>query len=86
MGTGTIENNMTRFHTLVKNLILFYYEGFREMPDWGKKVWLVILIKLFIIFFVLKIFFFQGPSVSNTGGNSEKSTYYRNQILNEDKK
>ncbi len=86
MGTGTIENNMTRFHTLVKNLILFYYEGFREMPDWGKKVWLVILIKLFIIFFVLKIFFFQGPAVSNTGGNSEKSTYYRNQILNEDKK
>jgi hypothetical protein len=35
----------------------FYLEGFRSMTL-GKTLWLIILIKLFIMFFVLKIFFF----------------------------
>ena len=34
-----------------------YYEGFRNMRL-GKTLWLVILVKLFIIFVVLKLFFF----------------------------
>ena len=34
-----------------------YYDGFRSMT-FGKTLWLVILIKLFIMFFVLKLFFF----------------------------
>ena len=34
-----------------------YYEGFRSMTL-GKVLWTVILIKLFIIFAVLKLFFF----------------------------
>ena len=34
-----------------------YYDGFRSMTL-GKVLWTVILIKLFIIFVVLKIFFF----------------------------
>lgn len=34
-----------------------YYEGFRDMTL-GKTLWLIIFIKLFIMFFVLKLFFF----------------------------
>ena len=34
-----------------------YYDGFRSMTL-GKTLWLVILVKLFIMFFVLKLFFF----------------------------
>ena len=34
-----------------------YYDGFRSMTL-GKVLWTVILIKLFIIFVVLKVFFF----------------------------
>jgi uncharacterized membrane protein len=65
-----------------RNLFLFYYEGFRNMSGWGKKVWLVILIKLFIIFVVLRLFFF--PDLLKTGfrSDAERSTYVRNQILN----
>ena len=36
----------------------FYNEGFRNMT-WGRQLWLLILIKLFILFVVLRIFFFQ---------------------------
>ena len=35
----------------------FYLEGFREMKL-GKTLWLIILVKLFILFFILKLFFF----------------------------
>jgi len=34
-----------------------YYDGFRHMRL-GKTLWAIILIKLFIIFVVLKLFFF----------------------------
>ena len=34
-----------------------YYDGFRGMTL-GKTLWGIILIKLFIMFFVLKLFFF----------------------------
>ena len=34
-----------------------YYDGFRSMTL-GKTLWTVILVKLFIMFVVLKIFFF----------------------------
>ena len=34
-----------------------YYDGFRSMRL-GKTLWAIILIKLFVIFFVLKLFFF----------------------------
>ena len=46
-----------------------YYDGFRSMTL-GKTLWLVIAIKLFIIFVVLKIFFF--PNFLST--HTEKGT------------
>lgn len=35
----------------------FYLQGFREMKL-GKTLWFIILVKLFIMFFILKLFFF----------------------------
>lgn len=35
----------------------FYLDGFREMKL-GKTLWLIILVKLFIMFFILRLFFF----------------------------
>ena len=41
----------------------FYYDGFREMTL-GRTLWAIILIKLFILFVVLRLLFF--PDVSAT--------------------
>ena len=41
----------------IKSVIRFYADGFRNMR-WGKTLWIVILVKLFIIFAILKVFFF----------------------------
>ncbi len=47
---------MSKEHFLRK-AFYFYYDGFRSMTL-GKTLWAIILIKLFIIFVVLKLFFF----------------------------
>jgi hypothetical protein len=41
----------------VQNIWYLYYDGFRSMTL-GRTLWAVIFIKLFIIFVVLKLFFF----------------------------
>jgi hypothetical protein len=50
----TTSMNKTGFIYRVFDL---YYDGFKHMRL-GKTLWLIILIKLFIIFVILKIFFF----------------------------
>jgi hypothetical protein len=42
---------------VVLNIFQFYYQGFKSMTI-GKKLWAIILIKLVIIFLILKVFFF----------------------------
>lgn len=43
---------------VLKRIWLFYYEGFKSMTL-GKTLWMIIIIKLFIMFFILKLFFFK---------------------------
>ena len=42
------------------SILRFYIDGFREMKL-GRTLWLIILAKLFIMFAVLKVFFFSYP-------------------------
>lgn len=42
----------------IRHIWHFYRTGFREMT-WGRTLWVLILIKLFIIFIILRLFFFQ---------------------------
>ena len=65
---------------LLKNIYTFYYDGFRNMVL-GKKLWKIIFIKLFIMFAVLKLFFF--PNYLNTQfqTNKEKGDYVLEQII-----
>lgn len=44
---------------IFKRIWNFYYEGFKNMTTLGKTLWIIITIKLFIMFFVLKLFFFK---------------------------
>lgn len=41
----------------VINIWHFYRDGFRAMT-WGRVLWVIILLKLFVLFGVLKLFFF----------------------------
>lgn len=56
-----------------------YYDGFRNMTT-GRTLWLVILIKLFIIFVILKIFFFPNI-ISKNAPKGHEAEYVAGQLL-----
>ena len=64
---------------LLSRIFHLYYDGFRTMTL-GKTLWAVILIKLAIIFLVLKLFFF--PDFINTNANNgDKAGFVSKEIL-----
>ena len=48
----------------------------------GKKLWAIILIKLFIMFVILRLFFFQDFLGSRFDSDQDKSDYVINEITN----
>lgn len=66
---------------MIKHIIRiweFYRDGFRSMTL-GRTLWALILIKLFIMFFILKLFFF--PSVLKGKTNEEKQEYVGSELI-----
>jgi len=68
------------FHNISK-IIQFYSQGFKSMTV-GKTLWKVIIIKLAVMFLVLKIFFFQGYLDNKFDNDVQKSDYVIDQITN----
>lgn len=58
---------------IFKRVYDFYRDGFRNM-EVGKTLWLIILIKLAIIFLILRVFFFR-PELSRYNTDSEKAEH-----------
>ncbi|HRF85381.1 MAG TPA: DUF4492 domain-containing protein [Alloprevotella sp.] len=50
----------------------FYRDGFRSMT-WGRTLWLLVLLKLFVIFFVLRLFFFR-PALAGLSVEQKQDT------------
>jgi hypothetical protein len=61
-------------------LFRFYYDGFRTMSWWGRRVWLIIILKLCILFLVLKLFFFPDFLKTNFSSDDERSDYVIEQL------
>ncbi len=66
---------------LLKKFFLFYYDGFKSMTV-GKRLWTIIIIKLFIMFAILKIFFFEDFLDSRFKNDEEKADYVIEQLTN----
>jgi hypothetical protein len=60
---------------LVKRIIKFYIDGFRNLDKVGIKLWIIIGIKLFIMFAILKLFFFPDFLNSRFDTDEQKSEY-----------
>lgn len=67
---------------MAKNLFIrvyeFYRDGFRSMTI-GRTLWMLILIKLFFMFCILKIFFF--PSFLKGKTSEEKQEYVGTELI-----
>ncbi|MBR8461295.1 DUF4492 domain-containing protein [Campylobacter sp. faydin G-24] len=66
----------------LKNALILYIDGFRNM-NLGKKLWLVITIKLLIIFGVLKIFLFDETLNTKFSTDEEKSEFVIKNLIKE---
>ncbi|MBC8438404.1 MAG: DUF4492 domain-containing protein [Deltaproteobacteria bacterium] len=68
-----------RLIKIINSIFTFYRDGFKGMVL-GKKLWTIILIKLFVMFAVLKLLFF--PNYLNTKfeTDEEKGNYVLEQI------
>ena len=55
-----------------------YYDGFRSMRL-GKTLWAIILIKLFIIFAILKVFFF--PNLLKEHAQGDEAGYVASELV-----
>jgi hypothetical protein len=65
--------------TVFHRIFYFYYDGFRSMTV-GKKLWAIILVKLFIMFVLLKIFFFPDILRVKFRNDKERGDYVIDQL------
>ena len=66
---------------MLKKVYRFYYNGFRNMT-WGRKLWRIILVKLFIMFAILRIFFFPDVLKRDFSTDEERSNHVLEQLTN----
>lgn len=70
-----------KFPPFLRKLFSFYSEGFRNMTI-GKTLWVIILIKLFIMFVVLKMFFFPNYLKTNFKDDNSRANHVRQELIN----
>ena len=58
----------------MQKIIRFYIEGFKGMTL-GRTLWTIILIKLFLLFIILKLFFFPNFLKKNFSTDKERSEH-----------
>jgi uncharacterized membrane protein len=68
----------------IQKVFSFYREGFRGMTV-GKTLWIIVLVKLFIMFVVLRIFFFPNYLKTNFKDDQSRANHVRQELINKTK-
>lgn len=66
---------------MLRRLWSIYYDGFSHLPRWGKIIIAIVLIKLFVMFAVLKLFFMPDYLNSKYTTDQEKSNHVLNELI-----
>ena len=64
---------------MFKNAFNLYYDGFRSMVV-GRTLWKIIIIKLFIMFAILKLFFFPDFLATNFDTDAARADHVLNNL------
>ncbi len=70
-----IDQLYMKSENVVQRVWKFYLSGFRDMSNWGRQVWIIIMVKLFIMFVILRIFFFPDFLKSNFDNDQDRSEH-----------
>ena len=63
--------------SVLRKIWEFYRDGFRQMT-WGRQLWWVVVLKLIVLFLVLRLFFFKPALAGKT--DAEKSVAVGQQL------
>ncbi len=63
---------------MFKKVLFFYIDGFKNLSDLGRKLWVIIIIKLVVIFVIIKAFFF--PTITTKVKKEHLQDLYVKQI------
>lgn len=66
--------------TIIYKIFNFYLEGFQNMSKTSKQLWFIILIKLFVMFAVLRLFFFPNLLKSDFKNDKERGEHVIEQL------
>lgn len=69
--------------SIFTRIFYFYYDGFRSMT-WGRTLWVIIIIKLFIMFAVFRLFFFPDHLQQNFENDQQRSDHVIEELTNID--
>ena len=64
------------------NWFKMFWDGFRNMSTLGKTLWILVIIKLCIMFLILKPFFFPNYLNNKFEDNKSKADYVRQELIN----
>ncbi len=64
----------------MKKIVEFYVDGFRGMRV-GKKLWIIIAIKLFIFFVIMKLLFFPNILKENFSTDKQRAEHVLHNLL-----
>lgn len=74
-------NRMNSVIALPGKIFRFYLDGFRSMTV-GRKLWVIILIKLFIMFAIMKLFFFPDILERDYDNDHDRAAAVRTTLIN----
>lgn len=84
MQSGVLEMNKKRVFislaSMPKRVFVFYYDGFRSMTV-GKQLWILILVKLFLFFIVMKLLFFPNLLERDYDTDEERASAVRTHLV-----
>lgn len=70
---------VARISKVTRNIWNFYYEGFRNMTV-GKTLWIIIIIKLVIMFGVFRLFFFPNILERDYDTDEQRAEHVRHEL------
>lgn len=72
---------MDRVVSRLKSIVNFYIDGFKNMT-WGRPLWMLIILKLIILFAILRVFFFK-PVLAGKS-EDERSEFVGEMLMQKD--
>ena len=66
---------------MFKKIYHFYADGFHGLSPWARTLWVIILVKLFIMFAVLRLFFFRDTLKNRYSTDEERANHVIEELI-----